>query len=169
MMIRRFENGKGGPLLLRAAFHFNHQAGPRRGRSPRSRTDLWSGLGIITFSLLRFSGRCNATSISELAGPESSRSRSNTDRCDHRHRRLARPSIRPHHRVGLLGAKAPVDEYVLNASRPKRLTAARNPFRSQRRRGVNPNRLPISSSVARWSPGGSAPVAASKAGITPPP
>jgi hypothetical protein len=27
-------------------------------------------------------------------------------------------------------------------------TAARKPFKSQRRRGVNPNRLPISSSVA---------------------
>jgi hypothetical protein len=49
------------------------------------------------------------------------------------------------------------------------LTAARNPFRSQRRRRVNPNRPPISSSVARWSPGGNAPVAGSKDGITPPP
>ncbi len=51
--------------------------------------------------------------------------------------------------IELLRAKTPVDEDVLNASRQNAATATRNPFRSQRRRGVNPNRLPISSNVAR--------------------
>ena len=51
-------------------------------------------------------------------------------------------------RIGLVRAEAPVDEYVLNTSQQNALTAARKPFKSQRRRGVNPNRLPISSSVA---------------------
>jgi hypothetical protein len=73
-------------------------------------------------------------------------------------------------RIGLLCADASVDEYVINASYPKRRhRGSQSFFRSHRRRGVNPNRLPISSKAARWSPGGSTPVAGSKAGITPPP
>src|SRR5260370_39843763 len=72
--------------------------------------------------------------------------------------------------IGLLAAKAPVDENVLNASRPERQhRGSQSLQKPTRRRGVNPNRPPISSSVARWSPVGNSPVAGSKAGITPPP
>jgi hypothetical protein len=50
--------------------------------------------------------------------------------------------------IGLLSAEAPVDEYASMPTAQNALTAVCSPFKSQRRRGVNPNRLPISSNVA---------------------
>ena len=51
-------------------------------------------------------------------------------------------------RIGLLRAETAVDEYASIPASQNASTAAHKPFKSQRRRGVNPNRLPISSSVA---------------------
>jgi len=78
---------------------------------------------------------------------ESFRSRSNMDRSDHKHRRPARPITVHIARIGLLRAETPVDEYVLNTGQPKCFDGGPQAFQEPRRRGVNPNRLPISSSV----------------------
>jgi hypothetical protein len=51
-------------------------------------------------------------------------------------------------RIGLSMRKLPSMNMSSIPASQYALTAARKPFKGQRRRGVNPNRLPISSSVA---------------------
>jgi hypothetical protein len=69
-------------------------------------------------------------------------------------------------RIWLVRAEASVDEYVLNTGTPKCLDGSPQAFQESTPPRSEPERLPISSSVALWLPGGNAPVAGSEAGIT---